>query len=111
MLSSTSNNSLPSSLPPELKNLSYLTERQVSELTGRALQTLRNDRFRGRGFPYVKMGKSVRYKLIDVLSAMENYQHCPGSGRKKITVRNLAAWINWDRVLKWFIYLIIFDWP
>jgi len=33
----------------------YITEKEVRDLTGRALSTLRNDRFLGRGFPYVKI--------------------------------------------------------
>jgi hypothetical protein len=49
----------------------YLTENEVSKLTGRALQTLRNDRFRGRGFNYIKMGRSIRYDMEDILCFME----------------------------------------
>jgi hypothetical protein len=49
----------------------YLGENQVSEITGRALQTLRNDRFSGKGLPYVKFGRSVRYSLDDVVQFME----------------------------------------
>jgi hypothetical protein len=49
----------------------YLKERGVSRITGRALQTLRNDRFHGRGIPYYKIGRSVRYKLEDVIAFME----------------------------------------
>jgi len=50
----------------------YLTEKQVSEITGRALQTLRNERFLGKGIPYVKVGRSVRYSLEDVVEFMES---------------------------------------
>jgi len=50
----------------------YLTEKQVSEITGRALQTLRNERFLGKGIPYVKVGRSVRYSLEDVVGFMES---------------------------------------
>lgn len=50
----------------------YITEKEVSEITGRALPTLRNDRHCGRGIPYVKLGKSVRYCLEDVLQYMES---------------------------------------
>ena len=49
----------------------YIDEKQVFEITGRALQSLRNDRFLGRGIPYIKMGRSVRYLLDDVVSFME----------------------------------------
>jgi hypothetical protein len=50
----------------------YLTENEVSRITRRALQTLRNDRHRRRGIPYVKVGRSVRYKLVDVYEFMES---------------------------------------
>ncbi len=50
----------------------FLTEKEVAELTGLALSTLRNDRSLTRKlFPYVKIGKAVRYSLADVLAAME----------------------------------------
>ena len=54
-----------------MDNERYLTEKEVSKLTRRALQTLRNDRHRCRGFPYVKIGRSVRYDLEDVVGYME----------------------------------------
>jgi predicted DNA-binding transcriptional regulator AlpA len=49
----------------------YLNEREVAHLTGRALSTLRNERFRGVGISYSKVGKSVRYNRLDVLEFME----------------------------------------
>jgi len=50
----------------------YLTEVQVATMTGFALSTLRNKRFIGEGIPYVKVGRSVRYSLTDVVDFMEN---------------------------------------
>lgn len=58
------------SLPPDLESIRYLNEFQVSELTGRAVQTLRNERFRGTGIPYSKLRRSVLYALPDVLAFM-----------------------------------------
>ena len=49
----------------------YLTEKEVSQMTGRSLSTLRSDRFNSRGLPYVKIGRSVRYALEDVVQYME----------------------------------------
>ena len=49
----------------------YLTEKEVQILTGIAVQSLRNARFLGRGIPYRKIGRSVRYNLDEVLSFME----------------------------------------
>jgi len=52
----------------------YVDEREVSKITGRALPTLRNDRHKNRGIPYVKLGRSVRYSIADVVSFMENHK-------------------------------------
>ena len=38
----------------------YLTEKEVAEITGISLSTLRNERSLGQGMPYVKLGRSVR---------------------------------------------------
>lgn len=43
-----------------------LTDRQVSEITGRARSTLQKDRLGGGGIPYVYVGRLVRYRLSDV---------------------------------------------
>ena len=43
-----------------------LDEFQVFEATGRAVSTLRGDRFHRRGIPYVKLGRLVRYRWADV---------------------------------------------
>ncbi|MFC1607948.1 helix-turn-helix transcriptional regulator [Candidatus Latescibacterota bacterium] len=50
----------------------YITEKEVAEITGRALSTLRNERFLGKGIQYIKIGKSVRYKYEDVIEFMES---------------------------------------
>lgn len=53
---------------PEIR---YLNEQQVGQIVGRALSTLRNERAAGRGIPYIKVGRSVRYSLADVIRYME----------------------------------------
>lgn len=54
-----------------MQNDRYLTEKEVSEMTRIAPQTLRNNRFHGRGIPYCKIGRSIRYALSDVIHFME----------------------------------------
>lgn len=49
----------------------WITEKEVSQMTGRAKQTLRNDRCKGKGIPYSKIGASIRYRLDDVVGFME----------------------------------------
>ena len=56
----------------ELMNKPYLNEIEVAALTGRAVSTLRNERFMRRGLPYLKVGgRSIRYKTDDVIAFME----------------------------------------
>ena len=50
----------------------YLTEIHVAKITNRALSTLRNDRSLRRGIPYIKVGRSVRYNIKDVIEFMES---------------------------------------
>lgn len=51
----------------------FLNEIEVSALTGRAVSTLRNDRFLRRGIPYLKVSRrSIRYRTQDVLKYMES---------------------------------------
>jgi hypothetical protein len=61
-------------LSPYLQKNRYLTEKEVTALTGRAVQTLRNDRHKGRGFPYRKFGRQVRYFLPEILAIMEQHR-------------------------------------
>lgn len=68
-------------LEVDLNRFRYLTEQEVSKLTGRGLQTLRNDRHLGRGFPYSKLGKSVRYRLGEILDIMESCRIDPEARR------------------------------
>ncbi len=50
----------------------YVSEKEVSQITGLALLTLRNWRFKRTGMPYSKVGRSVRYTMEDVLHYMES---------------------------------------
>jgi predicted DNA-binding transcriptional regulator AlpA len=52
----------------------YLREQDVSEITGIAVQTLRNNRSLGNGIPYFKIGRSVRYLIEDVHAFMNNHK-------------------------------------
>ena len=49
----------------------YLSEKEVAQIIGCTLSTLRNHRHLGRGLPYVKNGRSVRYNHDDVIGFME----------------------------------------
>ena len=50
----------------------YLNEFEAAAITGRAVSTLRNERFLRKGLPYLKVGKrSIRYKTADLVATME----------------------------------------
>lgn len=49
----------------------YLTEKEVSEITGLAVATLRSHRFYRKGIPFCKIGKAVRYSYKTVFQYME----------------------------------------
>lgn len=55
----------------------WLDEREVSCLTRLSLSTLRAQRFYGKGIPYSKVGRSVRYSLADVATFMKSRRVVP----------------------------------
>jgi hypothetical protein len=50
----------------------YLNEYEVIKITGLSIHTVRNWRYLHKGPAYVKAGKSVRYRLQDVVDYMES---------------------------------------
>ena len=66
----------------------YLNEVQVAEITGRALSTLRNERARGIGIPYYKIGRSVRYNFKDVIQFMESHKIVPDHFATETNIEN-----------------------
>jgi hypothetical protein len=49
----------------------FFTEAQLAERQQKSVKTLRNDRLTGRGIPFIKIGRLVRYRLSDVLAFEE----------------------------------------
>lgn len=52
-------------------------ENKASELLGQAVQTLRNDRHLRKGPPYIKLGRSVRYRVKDLLEYLDRHRIDP----------------------------------
>jgi hypothetical protein len=50
----------------------YVDEKEASRITSISLSTLRNQRYLGKGIPYIKIGRAVRYSLEDVVAFMES---------------------------------------
>jgi len=55
----------------------WVNEKIVSEITGLALQTLRNRRLRKLGPTYSKISRGVRYRISDVIEFMESKKVLP----------------------------------
>ena len=53
------------------KAVEWMTEKQIAEMLGISRSTLQKMRFLRRGIPYTKIGRSVRYKKMDVERYME----------------------------------------
>jgi hypothetical protein len=49
-----------------------LTETEAAELRRQSVRTLQSERLHGGGCPFVKLGRSVRYRLSDVLKFIES---------------------------------------
>jgi hypothetical protein len=56
------------SRPTQSLGETFLTEAELAERQHRSIKTLRNERLTGRGVPFVKFGRSVRYRLAYVLA-------------------------------------------
>lgn len=49
----------------------WVREIQAVEITGMSLAWFRKQRQKGGGIPYTKLGRNVRYELVDIYAYME----------------------------------------
>lgn len=77
------------------ENANYLekkvwwTEKEVAQYTGRAVSTLRNERFLRRGFPYHRIGRrSIRYRASEIMAAMESRRVDPEADKRNTESRH-----------------------
>ena len=49
----------------------FLTEKELAEIGLKSPQSLRNDRWKGVGIPFYRIGRSVRYAVADVRKYLE----------------------------------------
>jgi hypothetical protein len=52
----------------------FVNEQVIATTFGRALQTLRSDRHKRRGFPYYKFGRSCLYDLNECYKLMDAHR-------------------------------------
>lgn len=57
----------------------YLDEKQTAARVGVTAGSLRQDRHRGVGLPYIKFGNRVRYRIADVDAYLAGCAVTPGS--------------------------------
>ena len=63
------------------RNRRYLTDKEVEEMTGLATSTLAKGRcWKTLKLPYIKVGKTVRYDIVDVEAFMAARRVDPASG-------------------------------
>lgn len=54
------------------EDLTLLTEKEVSKMTGLSPKGLSQDRVKKRGFPYIKRGPNILYIKADVIAYLNN---------------------------------------
>ena len=71
----------------------YINEKKVSELTNISTSTLQQHRWQGKGLPYIKIGRTVRYLESEVLAYLDQLkvQKNPFKQRKPIAVVEYAT--------------------
>jgi len=52
----------------------FIDEKELAAMTGFALQTIRNWRFRRQGPSYLKINRAIRYELGEVLRYMDQHR-------------------------------------
>lgn len=57
----------------DMQRPKYLTEHEVAEMTGIKVATLRNHRSLGKGIPYVKLCRTVRYHEATVVKHLNDH--------------------------------------
>jgi hypothetical protein len=59
-------------LPKSTAQRRYVSERRLSEITGRSVRTLQKDRLLGNGpFPFYRCGRQIAYDLDECIGIIE----------------------------------------
>jgi len=62
----------------------YIDEKEVAKIRNCGLSTLRNERHEGRGIPYIKDSRRVKYFLPDVYAYMEARKITPDDEKNEV---------------------------
>ena len=56
-----------------------ITDKELAEHLSQGVQTLRNNRSKGKGFPYIKLpGGAIRYEMREIERILEERKVTPG---------------------------------
>jgi hypothetical protein len=55
----------------------FISERELAKRTGIAAQTLRNWRWARKGFPYIRIGRTIRYSWVAVKGLLDQQRVDP----------------------------------
>lgn len=74
----------------------YMSERQLAAYWGISARTLQRWRIEGRGPRYVKLGRSVRYRIVDAAEFEINAATRPATAEEPSSSEFLAALVEAD---------------
>lgn len=52
-----------------------LTTKEAAEYVGRGKNTFEQERLRGGGVPFVRLGRSIRYDVVDLDAWIDSHKH------------------------------------
>ena len=61
--------------------MELIPDTELARRLSKAAQTLRNDRFLCRGFPDIRVGRSVRYDWDEIKQILQKSKIEPGNGK------------------------------
>jgi hypothetical protein len=61
----------------ELESMQYVNENETARILDCSVQTLRNQRHQGKGLPYRKFGRAVRYRVDEIIAFIEDRKIMP----------------------------------
>ena len=79
------NRSNPVPSPADARDEVFLTEKQLASRHQRSVKTLRNARVTGSYIHFVRLGRTVRYRLSDVIAYEQANLVCSTSDRPSDT--------------------------
>jgi len=65
------------------ERLELITEEAYAAFAGKTIPSLRNDRHLGRGPPFTKLGKTIKYPIAGIREYVEKNTRTPGAAAER----------------------------